>query len=688
MMAGIIASSAHRAEWEASMTRTDAGLIVALTLIVASAQAQELGPAPRLDPDDPAWSARLPESHAQSQITAALSAVDTSDRDAVIAFFDAHYRGSAGVAIGWTGNIAGCVPGTTTAAYRNATLLRVNYFRAMAGLPAGIMLDSTRNTKNQANALMISAEGMLSHFPDSSWECYTAAGAEAAGNSNIAIGAAGVDAIDLFMDDHGANNVSVGHRRWILFPPQQTMGTGSVPATSGHSAANSLWVIGNFGTRPAEPEYVAWPPAGFVPYQALPQRSRRWSFSYPNADMSNARVGVSSGGVNRPTTIEPALQGGIGDNTLVWVLSDVYLGAPEADTSYDVTVSDVMVGGTPQQFAYQVTVINPDPAEAAATITPATLKFGSQAVNTTSTAKNVTVSNTGGTSVTLNFIGISGGSEFLRAGTCSSGMVLTAGSTCTAAVSFKPAATGARTDRLRVFTTASAIVYEVPLSGTGSAGPITGTSGADNLTGTAGDDTIDGKGGADTMTGLGGNDTYIVNHAGDTVVEASAGGTDTIKSSVTYTLPSNVENLTLIGSAAISGTGNGLVNRLIGNAAGNILSGGLGNDTLIGKGGPDRFLFKTALGSTNVDKLTDFNPAADTIRLENLVFKALSTTGTLAAAAFRLGTAASTAAHRIIYDPATGHLYYDRDGNGPAAKVRFATLTTKPALTRADFVVQ
>lgn len=217
---------------------------------------------------------------------------------------------------------------------------------------------------------------------------------------------------------------------------------------------------------------------------------------------------------------------------------------------------------------------------------------------------------------------------------------------------------------------------------------ISGTSGPDNLFGTPGNDIIDGKGGADVMTGLAGNDTYIVNNSGDTVVESANEGTDTVRSSVTHTLDANVENLTLIGSANVNGTGNSRVNRIIGNGASNTLNGAAGNDTLTGKGGQDRFLFKNALGSSNVDKITDFNPVADTVRLENAVFTGLPTTGTLAPTAFKLGTAASTAAHRIIYDQATGSVYYDQDGTGATAKVKFATFTTKPTLTNADFVVQ
>jgi probable HAF family extracellular repeat protein len=218
---------------------------------------------------------------------------------------------------------------------------------------------------------------------------------------------------------------------------------------------------------------------------------------------------------------------------------------------------------------------------------------------------------------------------------------------------------------------------------------IEGTDGPDQLLGGAGADVIAGGLGADVMTGFTGKDTYYVDTPLDVVREASGEGADTVRSLVTYTLPAEVERLILLESAAISGTGNALANALIGNSANNTLNGKRGNDTLKGKAGRDRFVFDTVPGtSTNYDTIADFRPADDSIRLENSVFTGLPTVGTLAAAAFATGTAATTAAHRILYDPATGNVRYDPDGTGPTAAVRFAVLATKPAVTRANFYVR
>ncbi|MBW8891474.1 MAG: hypothetical protein JF617_04655, partial [Burkholderiales bacterium] len=122
-----------------------------------------------------------------------------------------------------------------------------------------------------------------------------------------------------------------------------------------------------------------------------------------------------------------------------------------------------------------------------------------------------------------------------------------------------------------------------------SSGTAAADASADTLTGAGGNDLLMGSSGADTMTGGTGNDTYIVDNASDTVTENAAEGTDTVQSSISWTLGANVENLVLSGVAAINGTGNTLANSLVGNAAANVLDGGAGADTMTGGAGDDTY---------------------------------------------------------------------------------------------------
>jgi Ca2+-binding RTX toxin-like protein len=138
---------------------------------------------------------------------------------------------------------------------------------------------------------------------------------------------------------------------------------------------------------------------------------------------------------------------------------------------------------------------------------------------------------------------------------------------------------------------------------------------------------------------------------------------------------------------AINLVGNGAGNEVRGNNGGNLINGGDGNDVLTGLGGQDFFEFNTALNAaTNVDAITDFTVADDTIRLQNGVFTGL-TAGTLGANQFVIGAAAQDADDRIVYDDTNGALFFDVDGAGGAAAVRFATVSAGLALTNNDFLV-
>ncbi|MFB2552526.1 beta strand repeat-containing protein [Ensifer soli] len=231
------------------------------------------------------------------------------------------------------------------------------------------------------------------------------------------------------------------------------------------------------------------------------------------------------------------------------------------------------------------------------------------------------------------------------------------------------------------------------LASTGTAAlNLTGNEFANALTGNGGANILDGKAGADTMTGLAGNDTYFVDHASDRVIEAKGGGTDLVYASTGYTLAANqeIEALRLLastGTTALNLTGNEFANALTGNKGDNILDGKAGADTMTGLAGRDSFQFSTALSGGTVDTITDFSRVDDTIRLSAAVFTGLDA-GALAAAAFKdLSTGAVDDSDRILYDRASGALFYDADGSGAGLAVRFATLANKAVINEADFLV-
>jgi Ca2+-binding RTX toxin-like protein len=247
-----------------------------------------------------------------------------------------------------------------------------------------------------------------------------------------------------------------------------------------------------------------------------------------------------------------------------------------------------------------------------------------------------------------------------------------------------------------------------------------GNNGANWLFGGDGADTLNGGNNADTLEGGNGNDVYVITAGVDVVIEAPGGGIDLVRSSLNHTLAANVENLNLIGTVAINGTGNGENNVINGNALANrlrgldgadtlnglagadtveggngndrltggdgddVLNGGAGNDTLVGGAGNDTFRYdQSAHGG---DTISDFTLGADLFHISRAGFGGVLPLGALPGANFANG-APTAAVAQFVYNGATGVLTYDLDGTGAGAAVAIATLTTKPALSAADFVV-
>lgn len=245
------------------------------------------------------------------------------------------------------------------------------------------------------------------------------------------------------------------------------------------------------------------------------------------------------------------------------------------------------------------------------------------------------------------------------------------------------------------------------IEGSAFADKLTGNAGVNILTGNAGNDLLDGGAGADILVGGVNNDTYMVDNVADQVIENAGEGTDTVKSSVTYGLSTNVEKLVLTGTADINATGNTLANTLTGNAGDNLLigglgkdflSGGAGNDTLNGGQGADKltgglgldtFVLDILESSVNKDTITDFTVGEDHIALTRSAFAAFAgdPSGALDPAAFAIGTAATTVGQNLVYNQSTGILYYDGDGLGGTAQIQIAQLIGLPHLSANDFIL-
>jgi Ca2+-binding RTX toxin-like protein len=163
------------------------------------------------------------------------------------------------------------------------------------------------------------------------------------------------------------------------------------------------------------------------------------------------------------------------------------------------------------------------------------------------------------------------------------------------------------------------------INGTGNTldNVLTGNSANNTLAGGDGNDTLNGGAGNDTLQGGLGNDVFIVDSAGDIVTEAVGAGLDEVRTALaSYTLGTEIENLTFTGTAAFTGTGNGLANTMTGAAGDDTLNGGAGNDTLNGGLGDD--WISGGVGADNITggdgyDTVDFQAAAVAIVLDRLV---------------------------------------------------------------------
>jgi len=225
---------------------------------------------------------------------------------------------------------------------------------------------------------------------------------------------------------------------------------------------------------------------------------------------------------------------------------------------------------------------------------------------------------------------------------------------------------------------------------------LTGNAANNSLFGGVGNDILSGGEGNDSLVGGVGNDVLDGGNGFDIAHYYTATAGVTVNLNLTAaqnTLGTGFDTLTNI--EAVNGsafndtlTGNAANNSLLGGKGNDVLDGGLGKDVLTGGLGQDSFVFDTALGLGNVDIISDFTVADDTVQLAHNVFTALSLGG-LAADQFKIvgnGGVVDGNDH-VLYNSASGVLSYDGDGSGAGAAVLVAILGKSLAMTAADFMV-
>lgn len=289
---------------------------------------------------------------------------ELTPREKAIKDYEENYIGSYVDDPGWTGNTTGCVAGTISQDARNKTIKRLNYFRRLVGLSDNVVENPAQHQGCQEASLVFKAQNNLSHFPPQSWKCWTQAAYDAAATANIGWGTATSGAFTVhtsygvsgFIEDAGDHNKAVGHRAWFFMPGLTKLGVGST-----NSTCCMQWKD-NYTPSGPSPEFIAYPPKGFIPNQIT---YPRWSFTLPGGgSFTNAKVTMTDGAganvsltiVNKPGNISQ----GYPLKHLVWE-PNINVKNLTADAKYTVTITDI-TGAAQTTYTYEVTVIPVTPS--------------------------------------------------------------------------------------------------------------------------------------------------------------------------------------------------------------------------------------------------------------------------------------------------------------------------------------
>ena len=321
--------------------------------------------------------------------------MDNQNRNDVIGFWHGTYMASEGYEkrIKWTGNYNGKA-GSTSDDFVGDVERRINYFRAMAGIPSNVRVNASskvviessdpfkpssstnKSSAAQQAALMLilnynptnGSAPAFTHNPPKSLKGWSSAAWNANANGNLGFGIFGPGAVTEYMtEDFGKSistsiwNSTVGHRRWLIYPQATRFATGDTPGRSTTTPpSNVLYVKQNKNELAAgiPTNFVAYPTPGYFP---APINSQFWSFSLAGADFSSAKIRMTdtSGKVVAVSNIKDNTS--FGDPAIIWQVSNgASLKYVSTDKTFRVTVSGVRGVGNPSSFSYSVTLINPD----------------------------------------------------------------------------------------------------------------------------------------------------------------------------------------------------------------------------------------------------------------------------------------------------------------------------------------
>ncbi len=252
-----------------------------------------------------------------------------------------------------------CTPGTLTPEGVDQYRKRIDFYRGWYGLAPTQDPDPALAVGAQECAAMMGVAQKNSHFPEADWPCYTEAGAETAGKSNLVVGyGSPARSVDVFMFDFG-NEDDPGHRRWILHPPNRALGygwfDGGPKANGGNMTGSCLIAFWGYnpGVSSRTEKPIAYPPPGAFPvaFAYIDRYSTDyrvpWTLSWDGASFEGATLSLTDANTQQPIPLElPMAQLGanVGTNAAGWLPQP----APVLGDRWSVRIEGVLLDGEPQ----------------------------------------------------------------------------------------------------------------------------------------------------------------------------------------------------------------------------------------------------------------------------------------------------------------------------------------------------